>query len=243
MKENKKSTVFLKGMKDGIPIAMGYLAVAFTLGIAAKNANMTGLQAAVMSFSMHASAGEFAAITMIATQAGFLEMVFTEIVVNLRYILMSCAFSQKLDAKMPFYHRFFLAFDMTDEIFGISMATEGKLNPFYTYGAMAVALPGWVSGTFLGVVLGNILPSQVLSALNIALYGMFLAIIIPAAKKSRVISGLIIVTMLASTLFAVLPGIRELSSGIRIIILTLLIAGAAAFLFPIKEEQEVSAHE
>ncbi|MBQ7955433.1 MAG: AzlC family ABC transporter permease [Lachnospiraceae bacterium] len=246
MKEQKKSTYFIKGMRDGIPIAMGYLAVAFTLGISAKNANMTGLQAAVMSVTMHASAGEFAAISMIATNAGILEMIFTEIIVNLRYILLSCSLSQKLDAKMPFFHRFFLAFDMTDEVFGISMASAelsgGKLHPYYTYGAMAVASPGWVLGTFLGVVLGNVLPISVLNALNVALYGMFLAIIIPAAKKNKIILGLIIVTMLASSLFAVLPVVRELSSGIRIIILTLLIAGAAAFLFPIKET-EVSANE
>jgi len=121
---------------------------------------------------------------------------------------------------------------------------------------MAVASPGWVLGTFLGVILGNVLPASVSNALNLALYGMFIAIIIPAAKKSRVIFGLIIVTMLASGLFSVLPVVCELSSGIRIIILTLLIAGAAAFLFPIKEEtgggdsnkpglgkQEVAAHE
>lgn len=243
MNTQKNHLIFIKGMKDGLPIALGYAAVAFTMGIAAKNVGMSALQAAFMSFTLHASAGEFAAITMISARAGLLEMIFTEIVVNLRYILMSCAFSQKLDHKMPFYHRFFLAFDMTDEIFGISMATEGKLNPFYTYGAMALALPGWVCGTYLGVVLGNVLPAQIVSALSIALYGMFLAVIIPAAKKSRLIGILIIITMAASTLFTVLPGIRELSSGIRIILLTLLIAGAAAFLFPIHDEQEVSADE
>lgn len=260
MNTPKKSTFFIKGMRDGIPIAMGYLAVAFTLGITARNVGMTGLQAALMSFTMHASAGQYAAITMIAAKAGALEMIFTEIVVNLRYVLMSCSLSQKLDSKMPFLHRLGLAFCMTDEVFGISMASaelnSGKLNPYYTYGAMAVASPGWVVGTFLGVVMGNILPPSISNALNLALYGMFIAIIIPAAKKSRVILGLIIVTMIASGLFSVLPVISTLSSGIRIIILTLLIAGAAAFLFPIKEElpgddsynknsdnQEVALHE
>ncbi len=238
----KKSTFFIKGMRDGIPIGMGYLAVAFTLGISAKNAGLTAFQAAVMSITMHASAGEFAAITMIATNASILEMIFTEVIVNLRYILLSCSLSQKLDIKMPFFHRFFLAFDMTDEVFGVSMASAelngGKLHPYYTYGAMSVASPGWVVGTFLGVALGNILPGQVLNALSVALYGMFIAIIIPPAKKSKVILGLIVVTMLASSLFTVLPGIKELSSGIRIIILTLLIAGGGALLFPIKEEQQ-----
>lgn len=242
----KKSTYFIKGMRDGIPIAMGYLAVAFTLGISAKNANMTAFQAALMSVTMHASAGEFAAISMLSSSAGILEMIFTEIIVNLRYILLSCSLSQKLDSKMPFFHRFFLAFSMTDEVFGVSMASaglnNGKLHPFYTYGAMAVASPGWVLGTVFGVLLGNVLPSSVLSALNVALYGMFIAIIIPPAKKDKVIGGLIAITMAASSLFSVLPVIRELSSGIRIIILTLLIAGSAAFLFPVKEK-EVPANE
>lgn len=236
----KKSTFFIKGMRDGIPIGMGYLAVAFTLGISAKNAGLSAIQAAVMSVTMHASAGQFAAITMIATNASILEMIFTEIIVNLRYILLSCSLSQKLDTKMPFFHRFFLAFDMTDEVFAVSMASAelngGKLHPYYTYGAMSVASPGWVIGTFLGVALGNILPGPVLNALSVALYGMFIAIIIPPAKKSKIILGLIVVTMIASSLFTVIPGIKELSSGVRIIILTLLIAGGGAILFPIKED-------
>lgn len=246
MNEYKRSTYFLKGMKSGIPIALGYFAVAFTLGIAAKNAGMTGLQAAVMSVTMHASAGQFAAISMIAGGAGFVEMICTQIIVNLRYILMSCSLSQKLDEKMPFFHRLFLAFDITDEIFGVSMAVEGKLRPFYTYGVMSVASPGWVLGTYFGVVTGNILPYQVSNALNIALYGMFLAIIIPPAKKNRVIAGLIVVTMLLSSLFAILPVVKNLSSGIRIIILTILVAGVAAILFPEKEsetEMEEPVHE
>ena len=242
MNRKKRTTYFLKGMRDGLPIGMGYMAVAFTMGIACRNAGMTVYQSGFMAFLLHASAGEFAAISMIVAQAGILEMIFTQFVINLRYILMSCSLSQRLDAKMPFYHRFLLAFALTDEIFGISMSMPGKLEPFYNYGALTVAVPGWVAGNVLGLLLGNILPVQVVNALGIALYGMFLAVIIPAAKKNRVILGLIIVTMLASSLFAVLPGIRELSSGIRIIILTVLIAGAAAFLFPIKEESEVS-HE
>ncbi len=246
MDKEKQSTFFIKGMKDGIPIAMGYLAVAFTLGISAKNAELSALEAAIMSVTMHASAGQFAAITMITASVSIPEMFITEIIVNLRYILLSCSLSQKLNPKMPFFHRFFLAFCMTDEVFGVSMASArlnaGKLHPCYTYGAMAVASPGWVIGTVLGVILGNILPAGVLSALSVALYGMFLAIIIPAAKKDRIILGLILVTMIASCLFTYLPLVSQLSSGIRIIILTLLIAGAAAFLFPIKEK-EVSVNE
>lgn len=227
---------FFKGMRDGVPIGLGYFAVAFTLGIAAKKAGMTAIQAAVMSAAMHASAGEFAAISMIASGAGYLEMAVTELVVNLRYLLMSGALSQKIMRDKPFFHRFLVAYDVTDEIFGISAAVEGKLHPFYTYGAMAAASPGWVGGTFFGAVFGMILPARALSAMNVALYGMFLAVVIPPARKSRVIAGVVAVSMAASALLSWIPLFSGISSGFQIIILTILIAGGAAVLFPAEEE-------
>lgn len=234
---------FLKGMKDGIPIGMGYFAVAFTLGIAAKKAGMTALQAALMSATMHASAGQFAAIGMIAAGSTYLELAVTALIVNLRYMLMSSSLSQKIRMDKPFFHRFLVAYDVTDEIFGISMAVKGKLHPCYTYGAMSVASPGWVLGTFLGAIFGMILPGRVLSALNVALYGMFLAIVIPPAKNSRVIAGVVLASMVASTLFTCLPVIRQISSGFQIIILTIVVAGIWAVFFPIKEEEEIGHGE
>lgn len=238
MKELSGKSWFLKGMRDGVPIGMGYFAVAFTLGIAAKKAGLTAFQAALMSAAMHASAGQFAAIGMITAGAGYVEMAVTELVVNLRYLLMSSALSQKIRRDKPFFHRFLMAYDVTDEIFGISMAVEGRLHPCYTYGAMAVASPGWVLGTFLGAVMGMIMPGRVLSAMNVALYGMFLAVVIPPAKKSRIIAGVVGVSMLASALFTQIPGINRISAGFQIIILTILLAGAAAVLFPVREEFE-----
>lgn len=234
---------FLKGMKDGIPIGMGYFAVAFTLGIAAKKAGMTALQAALMSATMHASTGQFAAIGMIAAGSTYLELAVTALIVNLRYMLMSSSLSQKIRMDKPFFHRFLVAYDVTDEIFGISMAVKGKLHPCYTYGAMSVASPGWVLGTFLGAIFGMILPGRVLSALNVALYGMFLAIVIPPAKNSRVIAGVVLASMVASTLFTCLPVIRQISSGFQIIILTIVVAGIWAVFFPIKEEEEIGHGE
>jgi predicted branched-subunit amino acid permease len=142
----------------------------------------------------------------------------------------------KLSKDTSLIHRFLIATGITDEIFGVSVCTEGKLNPFYTYGVISVAIPGWVIGTFLGIVSGNILPPRVLSALSVALYGMFLAVIIPPAKENKVISTVIFVSMLLSLIFTKLPLLSQISSGFRIIILTVIIAGAAAVLFPVKED-------
>lgn len=229
---------YKKGLRDGIPIAMGYFAVAFTLGITAKNIGMTPIQAAVSSLLLHASAGQYAAMTVIATGTGLLEMIMTTLIVNLRYLLMSCALSQKAGSEMKMGHRMMVSYYITDEIFGIASAVEGKLNPFYNYGAASVASPGWVLGTFFGALFGTALPERLGRALGVALYGMFIAIIIPPAKKSRVICGIVVISMLASFLFSVLPGAREISEGFKIIILTIVIAGIAALKFPVQEAGE-----
>lgn len=227
---------YKKGIQHGIPIALGYLAVSFTLGIAAKNAGMTAFQATVTSFLVNASAGQYAGFTVIAAQGSYIEMVIMILVANARYLLMSCSLSQKLSNNFPFFHRLIVGFDVTDEIFGVSMAYPGRLNPFYTYGVMTVALPGWALGTCLGVLCGNVLPAGIVSALSVGLYGMFIAIIVPPAKNSRIIAGLVIFSMLASFIFAKLPMLRFISSGMRIIILTVVISGIAAFLFPVPDE-------
>lgn len=237
-KEVQNKQWFFKGMKDGVPIAMGYFAVAFALGIAAKKAGMSAVQAGLMSILMLASAGQYAAITVIAAGGGYLQMAVTTLIVNLRYLLMSCALSQKVDSNLKMRHRLLLSYPVTDEIFGIAMSTEGRLNPFYNYGAAFVAAPGWTLGAFLGAAVGAVLPASVSNALGVALYGMFLAIIIPPAKKNKVIAGVVAVSMACSFLFTVLPILREISSGMQIIVLTLCIAGAAAYFFPITEDEK-----
>lgn len=224
-----------KGLGDGIPVALGYLAVSFTFGIAAKEAGISVFQAVIMSATNLTSAGQFAALALIRASSGYLEMAMTQLIINLRYSLMSCFLSQKISKKTRFIHRFFIASGVTDEIFGISTNVKGKLNPYYTYGVISVAVPGWVLGTFLGALSGNLLPGRVLSALGVALYGMFLAIIIPPAKDNKIISGIILVSMVLSLMFTQLPLLNKITPGFRIIILTLLIAGVAAILFPVKE--------
>ncbi len=229
---------FLRGMRDGIPICLGYFAVSFALGIAGRGVGMNAVQAFVMSLMMVASAGQFAAITLIGAGAGVIEMITTTLIVNLRYLLMSCSLTQKLSPDTKFIHRLGLAYCMTDEIFGLSVSVDGFLRPVYTYGITFISVSGWCLGTVLGVIAGNILPALVTNALGVAMYGMFLAIIIPPAKKNHFIGILVAVSMAASGLFSILPYLREISSGFRVIILTLVIAGAAAWIHPIEEDPE-----
>lgn len=233
-------TWYRRGLRDGVPIGLGYLAVSFTLGIAAKVSGLTAPQATWMSLLNNTSAGQFAALGLIAASAPYLEMAFTQFVINLRYLLMSCALSQKIAPETPIWQRLLMGYSVTDEIFGISIAVPHKLNPFYCMGAISVAAPGWALGTCLGILMGDALPARIVSALSIALYGMFLAVILPPSRKNRVIAGVVVISMLLSALFAWMPVLSGISSGTRIIILTILVSGVAALWFPIKEED---AHE
>ncbi|XCP84595.1 AzlC family ABC transporter permease [Roseburia hominis] len=232
----KRRDYLKAGLRDGFPIGLGYLAVSFTFGIMGKNAGISAWEAVLISATNVTSAGQFAGLSLMTAQASYLEVAVTQFIINLRYCLMSCALSQKLDAKMPFFHRFLISYGVTDEIFGVTVSTEGKLSPFYSYGVIGIAVPGWVLGTFLGIISGNILPARVISALSVALYGMFIAIIIPPSRDNKVVAGIVLSSMALSFVFTFAPLLKEISSGFRIIILTLLIAGAAAALFPIKDE-------
>jgi predicted branched-subunit amino acid permease len=222
------------GMRDGVPIALGYLAVSFTLGIAARNAGLSAVQGFFASLLNNASAGEYAGFTSIAAKASFWELALVTLVTNARYLLMSCSLSQKFSPDTRLVHRFLVGYDVTDEIFGISIARPGPLDPWYVYGAMLLALPGWSIGTYLGVMAGNLLPARIVSALSVALYGMFLAVVVPPAKKNRVVGALVVLSFAASFLAG---KFTALSAGTRTIVLTLALSAAAALFFPHKEEE------
>lgn len=232
-------SLFKKGLKNGIPIFLGYLAVSFTFGIAARGEGLTSLQTILISATNLTSAGQFAALGVIAASSGYIEMALTQLIINLRYCLMSSSLSQRFDPKMRVYHRYLISFGVTDEIFGVSSAyPHENVPPAYCYGLIAASWPGWVLGTALGAISGDILPASVLSALGVALYGMFIAIIVPPTKNNKVLLGIVVISMLLSLLFAVTPLLKEISSGFRVIILTLIIASVAAYFFPIKDEEE-----
>ena len=246
MKEEKNKPwafsrrVFCDGMRDGFPIALGYFAVSFSLGIAARNAGLTAFQAMLASFTNNASAGEFAAFTLIGAGAGYGEVALMTLIANARYLLMSCALSQKLDPSVFVGHRMLIGYDVTDEIFGICVSVDGRLNPFYAYGAMLVALPGWAVGTYLGVRMGSILPARLVSALSVALYGMFIAIIVPPARRDRVVRGLVLLSFALSFAAARWQALAGLSSGVKTILLTVVISLGAALLFPVEEGEEAA---
>ena len=226
---------FRNGLKNGIPIALGYFAVSFTFGIMAVAGGLTPGQATLISLTNLTSAGQFAGLDIILAHGFWWEMALTQLIINLRYCLMSFSLSQKLTRKEPWIHRYFAAFGVTDEIFGVTASQSGEVSPFFMYGQMAVAIPGWTLGTLSGAISGNILPASVVSALCIAIYGMFLAIIIPPAKKERPVMAVVLGAMALSTVFASVPALRKISSGFVIIITTLLTAGLAAWFFPVDE--------
>ena len=226
------------GIHDGIPIGLGYFAVSFALGIAARNAGLNAVQSFIVSLFCNASAGEYAGFTLIAANAAYTELALMTLVANARYLLMSCALAQRFAPGTPFFHRLIIGYDVTDELFGITIARPGYLNPFYTYGAIALAAPAWASGTALGIIAGNLLPLRAVSALSVALYGMFLAIIIPPARKDKIVAALVAISFALSFACTYLPGISALSDGTRTIILTVAISCAGALLFPVKTQSE-----
>ena len=230
-------------MKAGVPICMGYFAVAIALGIAARSAGIGAGQAALTSLLINASAGEYAGFALIAANASYLEVTLMEAVANARYLLMSAALSQKLDARTTWWQRLLLGFTVTDEIFGVSVAVEGRLSPFFTFGTFIIATVGWTSGTFVGAVLGNVLPARILSALAVGLYGMFISVFIPEAKKNKVVACLVAISFAASYAFEKLPIVKDISSGIRIILLTVVISLAAAVFFPVNDEKEEAEND
>lgn len=236
--ENK--SWFLRGMRDGLPIGLGYMAVAFTLGIAARNAGLTAFQATLASLLNNASAGEYAGFKVIEENAGYIAMAVMILIANARYLLMSCALAQKISPDTGLIHRLLVGFEVTDEVFGISIAVPGMLCPWYTYGAMSMAIPGWAIGTCFGVIMGNILPASVVSALSVGLFGMFIAIIVPPMRKSRVLAGLVPLSMAASFVLSKIEPFASLSSGMRVIILTVVLSAGAAILFPVKEEDHAA---
>ncbi len=233
---------FKEGCRDAIPICLGYIAVSFAFGIEASKIGMSTFQAAMTSLLNVTSAGQFSALDVIARNGSFIELAILQFIINLRYMLMSTALSQKLDSKVSTLHRMGISYGVTDEIFALSVLRKGKLEPLYSYGLIATSVFGWVFGTVLGAFSGQLLPHRLISCLGLAIYGMFIAIIIPDTRTSRALLFVVLAAMGLSTVFTYVPYLAShISSGFRIIIVTVAVAAVAALLAPVNGGDEAAA--
>ena len=230
---------FFRGLRDGIPIALGYFSVSFGFGIFCINLGLSVLAAAGISLTNLTSAGQVAGVGIIAAGGTLIEMVMTQLVINLRYSLFAISLSQKLDSSFTTPHRIAASFGITDEIFAVTYAQEGKVKPAYMYGVILISALGWVGGTALGAAMGQILPEMVSSAMGIMLYCMFLAIFVPPARKDRGVLMAVIMAALCSILFNTV--LTFVSGGFAVIISALVSAALCALLFPVAEEEEAAA--
>ena len=226
---------FTKGMRHGIPIMLGYLSVSFGFGILAIQKNLSILAAVGISVTNLTSAGQVAGVEVIAAGGSLLEMILCQIVINLRYSLMSLSLSQKLDQSFTLPHRLIAAYGITDEIFALASTREEPIKPAYMYGLIFTPFLGWSLGTLLGATAGNLLPIQVTAAMSLMLYGMFIAIIIPPAKKNRRILFVVLLSACFSVLLKFL--LPMIGDGFAVIIAALLSSVITALLFPVESKE------
>ncbi len=227
---------FRKGLADGIPIALGYVSVSFAFGMEAVSGGLPVWAAVLISMTNLTSAGQFAGLTLILSSASFLEMALTQFIINLRYSLMSISLSQKLHKGVTLPDRLLIAFGNTDEIFAVASGQDAEVGRKYLYGLICMPYVGWAAGTFFGAAASALLPEIIRSALGIAIYGMFLAIIIPPARKSRTILAVILTAAGLSCLFTYTPGLKNVSSGFVIIICAIVAAALGAVLRPVEPD-------
>ncbi|MBP3334820.1 MAG: AzlC family ABC transporter permease [Ruminiclostridium sp.] len=226
---------FSRGMYHGIPIALGYLSVSFGFGIKAVQSGLSVLAASLISATNLTSAGQAAGVDIIALGGGIIEMILVQLTINIRYSLMALSLSQKLDGNFTAPHRFAAAYGITDEIFAVCSAQKERLRPSYMYGMILVAFLGWVTGTAIGAAAGELLPPSLSSAMGIVLYGMFIAIIVPPARKERSVLAVVAAAAGISCLFRYV--FTEVSGGFAIIISAAAASVLGALLFPVKDEE------
>ncbi len=232
-----KTMDFKKGIRDGIPIALGYFSVSIAFGLMAAEAGCTWFEAMLISLTNLTSAGQFAGVTVIAGMGTYFEMILTQLVINSRYALMGISLSQKVDGRFRGVWRLLLGYAITDEIFAVAIGQEGELSRGYYAGLMSIPVIGWTSGTVVGAVLGNIMPLIITNALGVALYGMFIAVVVPKARENVHVLAAVAAAVAISAALYYIPVFDGISSGFAIIICAVAASALAALLFPVKEEE------
>ncbi len=237
-------TGFLRGVLDGLPICLGYLSVSFAFGIFAVKSGLTVFETLLISMTNVTSAGQLAGVPIIASAGSLVELASTQLIINLRYSLMSVSLSQKLGKDINLLDRFVIAFVNTDEVFAVASSKEGRVGKFYMYGLILLPFIGWSFGTFIGASAGNIFPPIIVSCLGVAIYGMFIAIITPAARKEKAVAVCVMISIGLSCLFKYVRPLSVVPEGFVIIICAVIASVAAALLFPVKlPEEEMIADE
>lgn len=229
---------YRRGLLHGLPIALGYISVSFAFGIQATSLGLSPLQATLISLTNMTSAGQLAGLQLMATGAPLMEMALTQLTINLRYALMSLSLSQKLDGTMNTLHRLLLSFGNTDEVFAVASQQPGKIGRAYLYGLTNGPWLGWTLGTLLGALAGSVLPETVTNALGIAIYGMFIAIVLPPFRRQKEVRVVVIISVALSCLMTLLPALNFISDGFRIILCAIVASALGAWLMPQPEEDE-----
>lgn len=236
-----KRKQYIKGLSNGLPIGIGYLSVSFAFGIFTITNGLTSSEAVLISMTNLTSAGQLAAVPIIAGGGAFIEIIMSQLIINLRYALMSISLSQKLDKSVKFFERFIIAFGNTDEIFAVAVSNPKDVTAPYMYGLITTPFLGWSLGTLLGAVAGNILPAIITSALGVAIYGMFIATVVPVIKKEKNTALCVLVAVIFSCLFKCIKPLSIVPSGFVIIICAVLASAVFAFLAPIDTNKEGDA--
>ena len=227
---------YRNGVSRGLPVGMGYFSVSFGFGAMAVSQGVSAMDATLISLTNLTSAGQFAGLTVIVAMATLWEMVLTQLIINSRYALMSLALSQRMGQRIGLLPRLVIAFFNTDEIFALAMARKEPLTIPFMLGLGTLPIVGWTTGTLCGALAGSVLPTSIQAALGVMLYGMFVAIVVPPAKQNRPVLICVVLAMVFSTLFTIVPLLRQTSAGIAIVICTVAAAALCAWLFPVSEE-------
>lgn len=228
---------FIEGLKDGIPIGIGYVSVSMSFGMIAVSMGIPLEIAVLISLTNITSAGQFAGLNILLLENAYIQMALTQLIINMRYFLMSLSLSQKVDSKMKTFERMIFAFAITDEVFALASNKEGKVGRNYLYGLMIMPILGWTLGTFIGASASSLLPASISNCLQLAIYGMFIAIIIPPSKKDKHVFMCVLIASICSCLFVLLEDVVHIGSGFVIIACTLVSAGYMAIKHPLKEDE------